>query len=430
MTTQTIDHHGTAETIAADKNGNFEQKLLNQAEWGQPEAKPNGYSLSKDTLNFGENGKIGEKLDATAASGAPSAFAISADTTTRLELTQVSCFAAGTRILTLHGEVAVEDLRAGDLVVTVSGKGSPIKPVAWVGCRDVEIASHPRADLVRPVIIRAGAFDQTMPRRDLVVSPDHALLVDGVLISAGKLINGASIVQDFAASKVRYFHVELDQHDVLLAEGMPAESFLDTGDRDQFANASDVVVLHANFGAKRMQTDLCMPFMESGPAIAAIRRRLIARIESQGFSVGQDPELVLLVNGRALPPSVANGLQYCFDLHERPRELRIISRVFTPSGVSAEYEDCRRLGVCLAQITVTPASGLAEEIAVDDARLNGGFHPTESAGTQLWRWTDGDAQLPPSLFGTGNVRLALRLAWPGKYWTQGEPAGQAYRIAV
>ncbi len=144
----------------------------------------------------------------------------------------VACYRAGTRILTPRGEVAVEHLAVGDVVLTEAG---PARPVRWVGHRRVDCRRHPRPELVWPVRVRAGAFGDGLPRRDLLLSPDHALLLDGALIPVKYLINGAAIAQERVAT-VHYFHVELDRHDIVLAEGLPAESYLDTGYRSAFAN--------------------------------------------------------------------------------------------------------------------------------------------------------------------------------------------------
>jgi hypothetical protein len=140
----------------------------------------------------------------------------------------VACFALGTRIHAGRGEVAVEDVRIGDrLPGQVSGR---MRRVCWVGRRTVDVENHPRPWDVAPVRVRVGALAPGRPHRDVLLSPDHAVLVAGSLIPVRYLINGATIAQEFCAS-ITYLHVELDRHDVLLADGLPCESFLDTGNR-------------------------------------------------------------------------------------------------------------------------------------------------------------------------------------------------------
>ncbi len=146
----------------------------------------------------------------------------------------LACFAEGTRILGEDGEVPVEQVAVGDWVPgQVSGQR---RRVRWVGRRTVDVSNHPRPWDVAPVRIRAGALAAGQPARDLLLSPDHAVLVRGVLIPVRYLLNGATIVQQRVA-RITYWHLELDAHDVLLAEGMPCESFLDTGNRGTFTDA-------------------------------------------------------------------------------------------------------------------------------------------------------------------------------------------------
>jgi hypothetical protein len=139
------------------------------------------------------------------------------------DVTVVPCFAAGTRILTAGGEVPVEELTVDTHVPTAAGR---LGRVIWLG--------HQRATgpLVR---VRVGAFGNYTPVRDLLLSPDHAVFADGVLVPVRYLLNGSTIVQE-PVDEVTYYHVELAAHDVIRADGLPCESYLDTGNRAAFAN--------------------------------------------------------------------------------------------------------------------------------------------------------------------------------------------------
>ncbi len=132
------------------------------------------------------------------------------------------CFVEGTRILTRDGERVVEGLQPGDGIVIASGE---ILPVCWIGVQTLSRAFAARHRLL-PVRIRAGALGAGMPSRDLLLSPGHALLLDGLLVQAGALANGASIVAAAGGpATFRYFHIELPRHAVLFAEGAAAESY-------------------------------------------------------------------------------------------------------------------------------------------------------------------------------------------------------------
>ena len=184
------------------------------------------------------------------------------------------CFAVGTRIMTDRGEVPVEALRAGDMVVTFGLRGAWLRPVRWIGRRRVDCGRHPRPETVRPIRIGPGALGPGMPCRALRVSPDHALYLDGRLVPAEMLVDGEAIRQEPASGPVTYFHVELDAHDVLLADGAPAESWLDCDNRVQFENAGAVVTLHAAFGGQG--APVCAERLEDGHALDRLRARLAA----------------------------------------------------------------------------------------------------------------------------------------------------------
>ncbi|MGO4684982.1 Hint domain-containing protein [Hyphomicrobium sp. 2TAF46] len=138
----------------------------------------------------------------------------------------VACFLAGTKILTADFERTVEDLRAGDTLPTISGGTRTIKKIrSWTAERR---ADEKWSDDVAPIKVCRGALGPNVPQRDLYLSPNHALYVDGVLISVGNLVNGRSIVRcsDYDGDLITYFHIELEDHQVIWANGAPVESRL------------------------------------------------------------------------------------------------------------------------------------------------------------------------------------------------------------
>lgn len=190
------------------------------------------------------------------------------------------CYRAGTRIRTPSGDVAIEDLRVGDMVETLLGQTS--QPIAWIGRRAVDCRRHPRPEQVLPVRVNAGAFGPGLPFRDLYLSPNHAVYVSGQLIPIKCLINGRSISQ-VPVDEVTYYHVELPKHDLLLAEGLPAESYLDTGDRGNFENGGASVQLFPDFSVTTRDVAMaweargCAPLVISGPELEAVRDQVNRR---------------------------------------------------------------------------------------------------------------------------------------------------------
>jgi hypothetical protein len=136
-----------------------------------------------------------------------------------------NCFLRGTSIRTPKGDTLIEKLEIGDLVETVRGVAVAIK---WIGRRAYKKAGPSWNDSVMPIRISRHALDDRTPHRDLYLSPNHALLIDGVLIRVKELVNGISIAPALPAQRERieYLQIVLDTHEVILAEGAPAESFL------------------------------------------------------------------------------------------------------------------------------------------------------------------------------------------------------------
>jgi hypothetical protein len=184
----------------------------------------------------------------------------------------VACYVRGTHIAAPGGEMLVERLRIGDAVLTAAGE---VKRVRWIGRRGygaAYVAAHREA---RPIRIRAGALSDGVPHRELRVSPEHALLIDGLLVPARHLVNGVSIARCVEDADVAYFHIELEEHDIILAEGAAAETFVDCDSRAMFANAAEFALLYPNDTAKTWV--YCAARVEEGEAMADIRRRINLR---------------------------------------------------------------------------------------------------------------------------------------------------------
>ena len=188
-----------------------------------------------------------------------------------VQLSEAPCFVAGTRIAGERGDIAVEAIATGERVQTLHGT----QPVIWIGVRHVDCLRHPDPQKVWPIWIAADAFGPGRPCRDLWLSPDHAVHLIDVLIPVKQLINGISIAQ-VPVDTVSYYHVELPHHDVLLADGLPVESYLDTGNRGNFANCGGPVRLHPDFASHRWESGGCAPLVVSGLKLAAARAWLYA----------------------------------------------------------------------------------------------------------------------------------------------------------
>jgi hypothetical protein len=232
------------------------------------------------TLSIGDPTTITIDLAGTILT-TDSSVLVQADANGGIDL--VTCFAAGTRIATPRGEVAVEDLREGDSVeVLLDGT---VEPVVWVGHRHLDCRRHPNPKQTWPVRIRAGAFGPGQPYRDLLLSPDHSVYANDVLIPVKRLVNGSTIEQ-IKVDEIDYYHVELRHHSVLLANGLPTESYLDVANhRAFFANGSAPVVLHPDLTALAWEANGCAPLVVTGPELDAVRARLSALANEELLAV-------------------------------------------------------------------------------------------------------------------------------------------------
>ena len=191
---------------------------------------------------------------------------------TVFELPNVICFYPGVLIMTQDGQRAVETLAIGDRVLTSEGA---LRKVRWIGRQTI---STRFADPLRvlPIRIKAGALGENSPVRDLLLSPAHAIKVDEILVQAGALVNGGSIVREANVPETFvYYHVELDDHSLLLAEGVPAETFVDNASRENFDNWDEHLNLYPE---GRGIPEMPYPRAQSARQVPmAIQRRLALR---------------------------------------------------------------------------------------------------------------------------------------------------------
>ncbi|MFZ7091207.1 Hint domain-containing protein [Primorskyibacter sp. 2E233] len=189
------------------------------------------------------------------------------DNTTQLD---VVCFAAGTLIATPDGERTVETLEIGDLVTISDGRTVPVK---WVGRQSMH--KFFAGERACPVRISAGALGEGLPTHDLVLTGDHALIFDDLAVNASALVNGATITFDPLSSlpdRVTYFHVETEGHEVIRANGVPAESYLDCNNRRKFDNFDEYIAI---YGEEHTIEEMPLPRIMSSRLLPdALRERL------------------------------------------------------------------------------------------------------------------------------------------------------------
>jgi Hint domain len=168
-----------------------------------------------------------------------------------------NCFLKGTTIRTVSGDRKIEDLAVGDLLPTMFGG---LRPVQWIGRYPIKKSdpSKPWVRDVLPIRIAQSALGPNLPHADLYVTAHHSLLIDGVLAPAEALINGTTIVRDEDGEydELEYFHVKLESHDVIYAEGVPAETLLEVN--EYAVNFADYL---RQYGTPATDEARCAPYV-------------------------------------------------------------------------------------------------------------------------------------------------------------------------
>ena len=237
-------------------------------------------SYAAGTLTVSLPGASGSTIEAmlSFASGPSYSFALGADATGGESLS-VACYRAGTRIATPLGEVPIERLAVGDTVLTAGGGARTLR---WIGQSRHGAAAVAANRAVQPIRIAAASLDGRLPHRDLWVSPEHALLLPGVdgepcLVPAHLLVDGRSVTRESAAVPIEYRHLELAGHDAVLAEGQPAETFVDDASRALFDNAASYRAPDlAEIGPAELAV-FCAPRIGAGADLARLRGGIAAR---------------------------------------------------------------------------------------------------------------------------------------------------------
>lgn len=366
--TATAKYDGSQTTLTFTVNGGFllaqTSITINVTMQGNPYGFRQGRTVNLDNGNYGDgngNGQI--------------------------------CYLPGTLIETPSGRVAVEALSQGDEVYIFDGQNRQAVPLKWVGRKTVSASSAEG----RPVRIKANALADSVPFKDLLVTPEHSLFLNGAFVPARMLVNDKSIVVD-DQERFEIFHIETENHAVVMADGVLAESYLDTGNRLTFQSQGKIV-----FGGfdrlKTWEDDAAAALETRREFVEPLHQEFSNRADALGFqSVVEaqewthDPELrVVCEDGTVFAPMRQVGSRYVFQVPSGVTRIGLQSRTCQPRDTIGPFVDDRRhLGVLVGDITLFESlETKAITNHLEDGALSG-WHEIDEAGH---RWTKGMAVL-------------------------------------
>ncbi|RUT26292.1 hypothetical protein C0V97_07040 [Asaia sp. W19] len=328
------------------------------------------------------------------------------------------CYLAGTLILTPQGERIIETLEPGDEVI-VRRKGIDCaETIRWVGSARQVVDKRERHDerAGYPVCLRTNALGKGMPHQDLYVTAEHCLFLEGCFVPARMLINDDTIAYDRSRHSFTYFHIELETHGIILANGVESETYLDTGNRLLFAQSAieGPTLLHLP-QRRSWEKDACAPLNVAPEFVRGLWEKF-ASVSAAEFArrhpISVDPALHLMRDdGTVLTPYRHDGQTYLFRLDAQPRIYHLCSRSVRPCEETGPFLDDRReFGVLVSALMLWTSTGMTPLSVEHCAATQPGWHRACDA---TGAWTTGDAMLvldDDAFDGLSQVILSVRLA--------------------
>ncbi|QQX92786.1 Hint domain-containing protein (plasmid) [Gluconobacter sphaericus] len=400
-------------TISNDYNSSNE-KLIDSAS-GKVEIVY--YNSWSSTPNVVAIFNVAKKPDGTYYKA--SDFSISSDSASNT--TTFVCFLSGTLIQTYSGLTLVEDLAIGDEVIAYVNGAEVIRRVTWAGQAHCNVHAHlPDDKAGYPVRILKDAIANGVPFKDMLITAEHCLFFEGKFVPARMLINGRSIFYDKSITSYDYYHIETEDHSVIIADGMLTESYLDTGNRRSFTQKGSVVSIG---GSRNLNwEDAAAPLATDRAFVEPLFRQIEARAVLSGHdsqvparTMVNDADLYLETENRTVIRQIReNNGRVMFMIPAGVESVRIVSNASRPCDAVGPFVDDRRiLGVLVGDVRLFEGNTTATLTAhLQDADLSG-WNNVED-GTM--RWTGGNALLNLGQRPIGSIALmALQIHAAGPY---------------
>ncbi|NVN44694.1 Hint domain-containing protein [Asaia siamensis] len=334
-----------------------------------------------------------------------------------------ACFLAGSMIRTPTGEIAVEDLSIGDEILTLDPRtGATIaRPVTWIGGGEIHASRVLAADLSGfPIRVLKDALGDNVPHKDMLVTAEHCLYLDGAFVPVRMLVNGRSVFYDMSETRYRYYHVETAEHSVIWADGVLTESYLDTGNSLRM-DRDDTVVRLPKKGIT-WQSHAAAPLMVDRSVIEPLSRRIEARAAQMGVAaktiqpaLTTDADLHLVTaGGKVIRPARQSNGHTIFMVPSHMTKFRLVSRTSRPvDTIGAFVDDRRELGVLVGEMSVFAAQGSVQLTDHQKIETLKGWAALENDQS---RWTTGDAEITLDIdLPVGGSILSVQVLAAGPY---------------
>lgn len=361
-----------------------------------------------------------------------------------------TCFLAGSLIKTPTGYKKVEELKQGDMVVTYNHKTDTMQsqPLTWVGRSHASVSTTLPMDMAGyPVCIKKDALADNIPSQDLFVTAEHCLFFDGFFVPARMMVNGQSIYFDTTICTPHdIFHIETEEHSVIIANNVMTESYLDTGNRHTFIPSSPAtqhenVIVHPHATKKlSWHEHAAAPLCTTQEFVAPRYHNLLQRAADLNVPIqhpykaevlSEDPNFHLLTDqGRILREQHTSNGYKTFAIPPDTKYLTLISKTSRPVDVHGPYVDDRRsLGVLIGEILYFQGGHSRNIDAHLTTQTLDGWWALEDAPL---RWTKGAAFLPlpaePYFDGLKTGLLAIKVVAGGPYLEEDTPSLEPYRF--
>ncbi|MGF1275787.1 Hint domain-containing protein [Acetobacter pasteurianus] len=334
----------------------------------------------------------------------------------------LTCFLANSMIETPEGPVAVQDLRRGDVVVVYVNGARQERALTWAGKARATVNPALADDEAGyPVRILKDAIAEGVPYKDMLITAEHCLFFDGKFIPARMLVNGTTIVYDKSVAAYDYYHIELAEHSVIMADGMLTESYLDTGNRRKFTQEGNVVSLGGR--AKSWHADAAAPLCVDRAVVEPLFNHLAARkavvanahVAPAAPVLTTDADIRLVTDrGAVVRPMRYQGNTVCFMLPAGVQSVQIVSRASRPCDVVGPFVDDRRqMGVVVGRVVLQTAARAYTLTGHLQAEKPAGWHVSDRADCA---WTNGNAELQlAEAAGAGLSMLAIEILAAGPF---------------